>query len=142
MLVDIIAIHPRKLLQNASLMLPLHFLLIVALLHLAIYLSMQLLFHLLRHVLVILEFRQPIQIIVFLVKLKRVKTLFSLLLHVDVLGGLFLGNLLLSCFELIINRLKHILLLLRLLLFLLLWVLLEQVFRNSQQLSQMSIFRL
>ena len=142
MLVDIVAVHPRELFQDFFLMMPSHFLAVAPLFHLAIYFILKLSFHILGHLLVILELAQAVHIILLLVKLEGIESMLLLLLVVELLGCLLLLYLLLRSLEFLVDRLEHPTLLVSFLLLLFLWVHFEQLFGDVEELPQVRILRL
>jgi len=142
MLVDIVPVHPRELFQYFFLVMPSHFLSVAPLFHLAIYFILKLSFHVLGHLLVILELAQTVHIILFLVKLKGIETMLLLLLVVELLSCLLLLYLLLRSLEFLVDGLEHPPLLISFLLLLFLWVYFEQLFRDVEELPQVRILGL
>jgi len=102
-LVNIITIDPCELLEYISLVLPAHIFSVGPLFYLVIDLTVQLFFHVFRHVLVFFKLAHSVDVIIFLIKLKWVKSMLSLVLHVDISGTLLLSYLFLSLLKFFVN---------------------------------------
>lgn len=88
------------------------------------------------------QLAEPVHVVFFLVQLEGVETVLLVVLVVDILRGLLPRYLLLGGAQLLIYRLEHASLLVRLSLFLLLRILIEQLVRDIQQLPQMRVLGL
>jgi hypothetical protein len=84
MLIDVIAVHPRKLLKYVLFVLSTHLLLVTALLHSAVDLGLYLLLHIRGHVRMVFELAHPVHIVLLLVQLEWVKSMLLLLLVVNI----------------------------------------------------------
>ena len=104
MFVYIISIMPCKLIQYIFLMLSSHFFFIISFFNFIIYFALQVVFHIFWHFILIFEFLHPVDVIVFLVKLKWIEPMLSLLLVVYLLSCLLLSYLLLCLLQFLIDR--------------------------------------
>ena len=102
-LVDIISICSGKLLKDVSFLLPPHLFSVVSFLYFIVDLTMQLLLHVLWHVLVILKFAHSVDIKIFLVQFEWIEPMLSMVLHIDVGCSLLFCDLLLSLLEFFID---------------------------------------
>lgn len=143
MLIDIIAIDSSKLFEDLTFMSPSHLLLVVTLFDSSADLLLQLLLHVLRYIRFLLhEHGHAVHVVLLLVKSKLVEALRLALLIVVFLRGLLLLNFLLGLLQLLIDRLKHILLLFGNFLLLFLRVYLEQLIRDGQEAPEVGILDL
>lgn len=142
MLIDVIAIYPGELLKNVFFVLSAHLLLVVALLHAPIYLALNLLFHIIGHVSMILKLAHAVHIVLFLIKFKGVKTMLFLLLIVNISCCLLFLDLLFGFFKFIINGSEHVSFLLSLFLLFFFRINQEQLVRDVKELPEMGVLGL
>ena len=83
-------------------MLPAHLLLVVALLHAAVYLSLDLLLHVWGHIAVVLQFAHPVHVVFLLVQFERIEAMLFLLLVIDVCSRLLFLELLFGALQLVV----------------------------------------